>query len=126
MERDHIESPCYLYTDDEVPSVMTCPSDISTTSDGGSTNTTVTWPAPTFRDNSGNWTVSSNYDSPTVLAIGVWTVIYNATDLYGNVAQCSFVVTVAGMFPTTVSHCTVFFFCCSAFCGNFVLLGNVH
>ncbi|XP_030830190.1 uncharacterized protein LOC588928 isoform X5 [Strongylocentrotus purpuratus] len=88
---------CSFYvnvTDDMIPSVLTCPIDFSQTADNGLTNTTVTWAVPTFSDNDGNVMVSANYKSPSVLSIGVWTVMYNATDLSGNVAQCVFVITV--------------------------------
>ena len=81
-----------------IPSVLTCPIDFSQTADNGLTNTTVTWAVPTFSDNDGNVMVSANYKSPSVLSIGVWTVMYNATDLSGNVAQCVFVITVTGIF----------------------------
>lgn len=93
-----------------IPSVLTCPIDFSQTADNGLTNTTVTWAVPTFSDNDGNVMVSTNYESPTVLSIGVWTVMYNATDLSGNVAQCVFVITVTGIFPTTPFHLS--HYCC--------------
>ncbi|XP_033103176.1 hyalin-like [Anneissia japonica] len=56
--------------------------------------TNATWIAPTATDNSGNVTLSSTNDPGTGFARKTTTVVYIATDPYGNQADCSFNVTV--------------------------------
>ena len=70
--------------------------------DVGSGNTVnVTWTPPTATDNSGMVTLTSDNNPGHSFAIGTTQVTYNATDGSGNLATCSFNVTVVGNYKLT-------------------------
>ena len=59
--------------------------------------TTVSWDEPNTKDNSGEYTLSSNYKPGDHFPIGETTlIVYFATDPSGNVASLSFFVTLSG------------------------------
>ena len=72
-----------LKPDDEAPTFDQCPVNLQVAADPGSTNATVNWTIPVFVDNSGNVTVTENYVPPTVLDLGSYVVMYNASDASG-------------------------------------------
>jgi len=57
-------------------------------------STTVTWTAPIATDNCGTPILTSNHQPGEIFSAGITTVIYTATDASGNIAKCSFKVTV--------------------------------
>ena len=54
----------------------------------------VQWPTPTAFDNCSTTSVSSSLQSGSCLPVGTTTVVYTAVDAKGNIATCSFSVTV--------------------------------
>lgn len=93
--------------DDQPPTYIGCPSDITVAADVGSANATVNWTEPSAMDNvnTSALQLSSNYVPPTVLAVGSYIVNYTAVDVDGLVGECVFTVTVTGEFPTPL--CTL-------------------
>ena len=69
---------------------------ISTNTDAGVDNATVTWTEPTVTDNSGVLTLTSDYQPGDQFPIGVTLVTYTASDPNGNIAMLSFHVNVSG------------------------------
>ena len=58
---------------------------------------TVSWDEPNASDNSGEYTLSSNYKPGDEFAVGETTMVtYNAADPSGNVAKFSFFVSLSG------------------------------
>ncbi|XP_072025360.1 uncharacterized protein [Amphiura filiformis] len=55
----------------------------------------INWTVPSVSDNSGSYTLSSNYNPGDNFSLGDTRVIYTATDSSGNSVEKSFVVTVA-------------------------------
>ena len=80
-------------TDDEDPTIVGCPSDITVNADAGGCHAVVSWTEPTADDNCGIQSLSPDH-SPGEMFSGTTTVTYTATDLHGNTATCSFDVTV--------------------------------
>ncbi|MFC3414448.1 HYR domain-containing protein [Algoriphagus hitonicola] len=82
-------------TDLEKP-VISCPSNFSTTVEFGQTGKAITYDLPTATDNCGepNLELISGFGSGEVFPLGMTTVIYRATDVSGNIADCSFTVTI--------------------------------
>jgi hypothetical protein len=91
-------NPCDF---DTLPPSLVCPQNITrASSDGNCVNTVLTTPifsdncgVPTLRTNLG--TVGGNF----CFTVGTRTVTYTATDLAGNTASCSFIVTVTPPAP---------------------------
>ncbi|RPA69155.1 HYR domain-containing protein [Cyclobacteriaceae bacterium YHN15] len=81
--------------DIEAP-VITCQSNISTTVAVGETGIAVTYDLPTANDNCSIPSIQlmSGPASGEVFPIGTTTVTYRATDAEGNIADCSFTVSV--------------------------------
>ncbi len=77
--------------------IQNCPADITRVTTAGSV-VAVTWNPPSASDNSGEYsvTVNDNHVSGETFAIGVYSVIYTATDPSGNAETCVFVITVKG------------------------------
>ena len=89
-----------ITVNDQTPPTITCPANISLTSATGSCTAIATF-VPTATDNCvGAVTITSSPASGTAFTVGVTTVNVTATDVCGNVATCSFTVTVAdGQLP---------------------------
>ncbi|WP_373493499.1 HYR domain-containing protein, partial [Aquiflexum sp.] len=82
-------------TDEELP-VITCPAGINTTVEFGETGKVITYALPTATDNCGTPAIElvSGPASGEFFPVGPTEVTYKATDDSGNVAGCSFTVTV--------------------------------
>ncbi|MBT1698108.1 HYR domain-containing protein [Fulvivirgaceae bacterium PWU4] len=80
--------------DDTAPVFAGCPTDMTVSADA-SCQAVVTWTPPTATDNCpGTVNVTSTHTSGNTFALGETTVTYTATDAKGNIATCSFKVTV--------------------------------
>lgn len=71
-----------------IPVFANCPVNIT------QCHTSVTWTPPTATDNCGTATITSDYNPGDVFAQGTTTVTYSANDGNGNIATCSFNVTI--------------------------------
>ncbi|XP_077990020.1 uncharacterized protein LOC144444470 isoform X2 [Glandiceps talaboti] len=80
------------------PQFKFCPDNISTTIEDDRTQVEVTWGLPQATDNSGFFNLTSNFASGDTFPIGSHTVIYKATDNYGNEGRCEFIVIVEAGF----------------------------
>ena len=72
------------------------PSDITSNTTYGKDYASVTWTIPIVVDNSGIYTLTSNFDPGDNFTIGETVVNYQAIDLSGNVAVHSFTITIQG------------------------------
>ena len=83
-------TPC---TNDTVPPVFTnCPANITVTT--ASATAIAQWTKPTATDNCSTPSVSGTANSGSSFPVGTTTVVYTARDAKGNLAYCSFTVTV--------------------------------
>ena len=84
--------------DSDVPSFENCPSGpLVFSTPPGEDSAIVTWGTITANDTAdGNVPATPNFPPGTDFVIGVYTVVYQATDSSGNVATCSFDVEVRG------------------------------
>ncbi|XP_041455042.1 hyalin-like [Lytechinus variegatus] len=80
-------------SEDRLPPVIVCPSDVTVPALAGSQSASVTWVQPTTSE---PVFVQSDFDSGHEFGIGRNVVIYTATDEAGNEGQCFFYVTVEG------------------------------
>ena len=88
-----VVNPC---ANDVTPPVITCPANIVKTPTSSGSCWTISWATPIATDNCGTPTVTQTA-GPTngsCLAPGSYGVTYKATDAKGNVATCSFTITV--------------------------------
>ncbi|MBI5914487.1 MAG: HYR domain-containing protein [Bacteroidetes bacterium] len=79
---------------DTLAPVITCPADISQSTDAGDCTAVVTWATPTAVDNCANVTITCTPPSGTAFPVGDSTVVCIAEDASGNRDTCEFVVTV--------------------------------
>lgn len=81
--------------DVQAPSIS-CPANINTTASPGVCTANVSYNLPTHSDNCGSSSLSliSGPTSGSAFSVGATTVTYRATDGAGNIANCSFTVTV--------------------------------
>ena len=79
--------------DDNTPVISNCPADIVVQSNANCT-AIVTWTVPTATDDCGLSSFSSNIQSGSTFSVGTTVVTYTAIDHCGNMASCSFSVTV--------------------------------
>lgn len=92
-------SLCYFdvqITDTEAPSV-TCPSDVSGSTDSGSASLNYSWSASASDVIDSSASVSCNPSSPHLFGVGSHVVSCESVDASGNRGNCSFSVTVSGM-----------------------------
>lgn len=82
-----------VVTDNEDPTILGCPQNISVTPASSDCSPEVTWTAPTASDNCGV-SLTSDHNSGDSFPIGTTTVTYTATDLAGNSVTCSFDVVI--------------------------------
>lgn len=80
--------------DNEAPIISNVPVDFTVNGFGNSCLIPVTWNTPTFNDNCGIASSSSNYASGSFFPEGITTVIYTATDNCGQSSTASFDITV--------------------------------
>ena len=88
-----------IFTDNAPPSFSnTCPNNMVFYTRECSSRALVSWNEPLATDNSGQASISYPGPRPPVnLSIGLYNVMYSATDSSGNRANCSFVVQVTSM-----------------------------
>ncbi|MEW5802576.1 MAG: HYR domain-containing protein, partial [bacterium] len=92
--------------DTEAPVMSGCPADITVDAPLGQCEAAVSWTPPTFTDNCGPVTVTSNHNPGDIFPAGSTLVTYTASDACGNAsAACSFTVTVTGGEPLAVENC---------------------
>ncbi|WP_254094638.1 HYR domain-containing protein [Dawidia soli] len=82
-------------TDATKPAFTGCPAAINVTTDPATCNALVNWTPPTVTDNCDAAPVVTATNAPgSTFALGIHTVIYEATDASGNKETCSFTITV--------------------------------
>ncbi|MDO8368789.1 MAG: HYR domain-containing protein, partial [Saprospiraceae bacterium] len=89
--------------EDVPPVLIDCPADIDVTTD--TCTAVVNWVAPTVSDNCSPVTVTVSNQSGSVFPETSTTVQYTATDLWGNTASCTFVVTVVDLVEPVFGPC---------------------
>ena len=83
--------------DNTAPVISNCPSDISLSVGSGVTSVPVSWTEPSAVDDTSAVTVTQTASSGDSFGLGTTQVVYTFSDDSGNVAICSFVVTLTGM-----------------------------
>ncbi len=92
-------------TDNEMPVINNCPSNLSYNTTPGMCSATASWTAPTATDNCPGVSISSTHSSGSSFNKGVTTVTYTATDMSGNTKTCSFTVTVNDNEMPMINNC---------------------
>ncbi len=92
-------------TDNEIPAI-TCPSDISVSSDPVNCNAFVAVPLATFTDNCAGGSITNSFNGGGANAsgtypVGTTTVTFTATDAAGNKSTCEVNITVVDNTPPT-------------------------
>ncbi|XP_071951530.1 hyalin-like [Antedon mediterranea] len=98
-----------IHVEDNERSIIDCPTNVTSNNyiggvsgliniqtDQKSPNATVTWDPPVTSGNGTVTVVSSPYESGDMIPIGTHTIIFTATDLFGNNGTCDFVIKVEG------------------------------
>ena len=80
--------------DNEAPSIVGMPADMTVSNDMGNCSAEVSWTTPTADDNCGIASFSSDHDPMDDFPVGTTTVTYTATDDAGNITTASFDITV--------------------------------
>jgi gliding motility-associated-like protein len=83
--------------DTQLPVLTGCPIAISVNNAPGECGANVTWTAPTASDNCGVASITPDHANGSFFDVGTTSVIYKATDVNGNMATCTFTVTVVDM-----------------------------
>ncbi|XP_030830199.1 uncharacterized protein LOC588928 isoform X14 [Strongylocentrotus purpuratus] len=92
--------------EDQSPTIVGCPSDITQPTDAGVNDATVSWTEPSVTDDRVNATLSApNFSSGDTFPLGSTTVMYSATDIGGNTATCSFTVIVQDEEDPVILNC---------------------
>ncbi|XP_063951080.1 mucin-17-like isoform X2 [Lytechinus pictus] len=97
-----------LPVDETPPVIDNCPEERFATLPDGSSTVPVVWPAPQASDNSGQVTLSSNYNPGASFPPGQTLVFYAAKDPYGLLTSCTFTVfvsTTGDTNPPVISGC---------------------
>ncbi len=81
-------------TDDEMPVINNCPNDITVNTDQNACDAVVNWTSATATDNCGNVNFNCSNNPGDTFPLGSTFVSCTAADDIGNVALCSFQVTV--------------------------------
>ena len=87
---------------DNEPPAITCPANITRSTDPGQCSAVVNYPAPQVSDNCPGVTFSCNPPSGSSFPKGTTPVVCTATDSSGNTASCTFTVTVNDTEPPTI------------------------
>ncbi|XP_054755195.2 sushi, von Willebrand factor type A, EGF and pentraxin domain-containing protein 1-like isoform X1 [Lytechinus pictus] len=91
---------------DNTPPVLICPDDISNPTDPFMSTCRINWELPDATDNTGvPVKLRSTHSPPYRFDIGTTTVMYSGTDLEGNMANCSFTITVRDEEPPRIGNC---------------------
>jgi gliding motility-associated-like protein len=93
-----------IVEDNEVPVIVSIPTEITQDSDASSCDAVVTWTAPTATDNC-SVTLTSSHAPGATFALGTTTVTYTATDGSSNVVSSSFDVIVNDITPQVFDFC---------------------
>jgi len=96
-DRDGNTATCdynVIIVDNEAPTIVNCPADITVNNDAGICAALVNWTPPTLDDNCPGATVSSTANPGDLFTKGTTTVVYAVTDAAGNTTTCDFDVTV--------------------------------
>jgi len=80
--------------DEEDPVVLDTPMDMTLSNDAGDCGALVNWAAPSAGDNCGVQSLTSSHTSGDFFAVGTTEVTLEATDIHGNSASTSFLVTI--------------------------------
>ncbi len=83
-----------IIVEDANAPTITCPGDVFAVTDAGLCTAVVNWTAPVASDDCSAVTVTTTNEPGSEFPKGTTTVVYTATDASGNVATCSFDVTV--------------------------------
>lgn len=90
--------------DNKPPILSSCPANKTVTANA-SCQAVVTWGDPLYSDNCVGTTLSSTKPSGSIFNLGTTVVTYTAKDAAGNMATCSFNVTVVDSAPPILSGC---------------------
>ncbi|RMG96596.1 MAG: HYR domain-containing protein, partial [Chloroflexi bacterium] len=114
--------------DSTPPMIANCPADIATGTDAGMCSAVVTWTAPTASDNCNLVSFVSNFNPGNAFPLGTTTVTYTATDGGGNIATCSFNITVTDDEAPVIANCPANITQGNDvdFCGANVSFGNIN
>jgi outer membrane autotransporter protein len=93
-------------TDDQAPTILSLPGNITRPSDPGLPTAIVTWTAPTATDNAAGATITQTAGpaSGSAFPIGVTTITYTATDAAQNRTVRSFTVTVTDALAPVINN----------------------
>ncbi len=80
--------------DVEVPYISNCPSDLTATTELGTSETVVDWTVPTAVDESPIVEIIQSHYPPARFTVGLTNVVYIFRDVVGNTATCTFTVNV--------------------------------
>ena len=83
--------------DNTAPVISNCPSDISLSVGSGVTSVPVSWTEPSAVDDTSAVTVTQTASPGDSFGLGTTQVAYTYSDASGNVAVCSFTITLTGM-----------------------------
>jgi hypothetical protein len=92
-----------ITVNDTQPPTITCPANLTVSTDPGQCDAVVNYPAPAASDNCPGVTVACNPPSGFHFPLGQTTVTCTATDTSGNTASCAFKVTVKDTEPPTIT-----------------------
>jgi gliding motility-associated-like protein len=90
--------------DKSAPVFQNCPGNIVVNANSAC-SAIVNWDKPHTTDNCGDLTVTSTHNPGMSFVIGNTEVIYTATDAYGNISSCTFIVIVTSDLKPTISNC---------------------
>ncbi|XP_077973714.1 sushi, von Willebrand factor type A, EGF and pentraxin domain-containing protein 1-like isoform X2 [Styela clava] len=90
---------------DTLPPTISCPPDVTATTNIRKPYSDVTWQLPLAEDNSGEVSVTPNWTFPVSVRIGVHSLTYVATDSSGLSTECQFTVTVRDLEPPMIDNC---------------------
>ncbi len=91
--------------DNTGPVITNCPVDIVVSTASSSCDVTVNWSPPVVTDNCAVTSFNSNHKSGDIFPIGITTVTYTAIDEGGNIANCSFDITVEDQDAPVINNC---------------------
>jgi len=100
-----------VVTDNEIPELVACPTNITKSCDVGECSAIVSWTEPSVNDNctsSENISWVKSHTPGTVFSLGTTTVTYKGIDEAGNESLiCSFTVTVEDTEKPVISNCPI-------------------